>query len=236
MPLPGPAKARPYGAVEHEAHIALRAWGLLALDAPETFGGRLADLIMDGFPTHTVSQAGRVVSTDSTSRWRWLIGDVEGGRAQSAALQHEGVTQVAAVVDAATSSVITARRSDGIYLDPPGRRVVFERADEAAPLRLFLKMAVDGRSPELLTLLAQIRTGAPMTTRIMGSAAIALAEAALAGGTFVGLGLRSWQFAAGVLFAEEAGLVVRSWSDAGGVMVVAAPSAQMDVIAAALSR
>ena len=75
-----------------------------------------------------------------------------------------------------------------------------------------------------------------MTTRILATPALALTEAALAGGTFVGVGLQPWQVAAGLLIADESGLVVRSWSDEGSLAVIAAPIAQIHAISAALAQ
>ena len=54
-------------AIEHEAHIAVRAWGLLALDAGGEIGGRVAALVAEQFPGHAIVHAGRphfVGSTD----------------------------------------------------------------------------------------------------------------------------------------------------------------------------
>ena len=63
--------------------------------------------------------------------------------------------------------------------------------------------------------------GRPRVLRIVGGAAYALLNVSLWGGCFLGIGLRMWDVAAGVVLASEAGLDVRLWDEGASIHLIA---------------
>jgi myo-inositol-1(or 4)-monophosphatase len=179
----------------------------------------LADAIRQRFPDHAIlGEEGSEVP--GAEPWQWIIDPIDGtynfatglpGSACSVALQFEGETRVGFLADLASGAVLRARRAHGLVSSQPGW--VFDRRarDHRGSARLFLETGTEAFDVDMLGALSQLASVRRIVPRLVGSAAIALLSAALKGGTFVGIGLRLWDVAAGVLLAEEAGLLARWW-------------------------
>lgn len=171
------------------------------------------------FPDHAIlgEEQGRVGDSD---RWLWTIDPIDGtfnfltglpGAACAIALLRDETVVVGAVADLASGAVYRAQAGGGIVSDLPGwsfdplARVGVGRA------RLFLEYGAELLDEEMLLALGHLAAVRPVVPRLVGSAAVALLATALRGGCFVGIGLRLWDVAAGVLLAREAGLAARWW-------------------------
>jgi myo-inositol-1(or 4)-monophosphatase len=180
----------------------------------------LVKAITERFPGHAIlgEEGGAVAGNES---WQWVIDPIDGtfnyatglpGSACSVALLLRGQARIGVLADLASGMVVRAWRARGLVGDTPGW--VFDpdaRRDGPARSRLFLEYGGEGFDVEMLAALSQLAAVRPIVPRMVGSAAIALLAATLKGGSFVGVGLRLWDVAAGVLLAEEAGLVARWW-------------------------
>ncbi len=179
----------------------------------------LVAVIRERFPSHGIlgEESGGLFEDRP---WQWVIDPIDGtfnfltglpGSACSIALIHDREIRVGALADYASGAVFRARRGGGVVSDAPGW--TWDPSVRRGPgrARLFLEFGTEGLDAEMLGALSQLAGIRPIVPRLVGSAAIALLAAALAGGSFIGIGLRLWDVAAGVLFAEEAGLAARWW-------------------------
>src|SRR6185295_5171071 len=71
----------------------------------------------------------------------------------------------------------------------------------------------------------------PRAIRMVGGAAYALLNIALHGGSFLGIGLRIWDVAAGIVIAREAGRKVRLWNFGTLVHLVVGTADDLDELA-----
>jgi myo-inositol-1(or 4)-monophosphatase len=179
----------------------------------------LVHAIRQRFPGHAIlgEEDGEIPGVDP---WRWVIDPIDGtfnfatglpGSACSVALEYEQEARVGFLADLASGAVVRARRGHGIVNSQPGRTFDPRARDDRGRARLFLETGAEAFDTDTLAALSQLATIRTIVPRVVGSAAIALLSAALKGGTFVGIGLRLWDVAAGVLLAEEAGLLARWW-------------------------
>ena len=179
----------------------------------------LVSAITDRFPGHAIlgEEGGALAGREP---WQWVIDPVDGtfnfatglpGSACSIAVLLDGDARVGALADLASGAVVRARRGGGVVSDAPGWVLDPRDRKGSGRARLFLEFGGEGFDAEMLGALSQLAAVRSIVPRLVGSAAIALLATALKGGTFVGVGLRLWDVAAGVLIAEEAGLVARWW-------------------------
>jgi len=179
----------------------------------------LVAAITGRFPGHAIlgEEGGAIAGREP---WQWVIDPVDGtfnfatglpGSACSIAVLLEGEVRVGALADLASGAVVRARRGGGVVSDAPGWVLDPTARNGSGRARLFLEFGGEGFDAQMLGALGQLATIRPIVPRLVGSAAIALLATAFKGGTFVGVGLRLWDVAAGVLIAEEAGLVARWW-------------------------
>ena len=152
--------------------------------------------------------------------WQWVIDPIDGtfnfatglpGSACSIALLYAGQARVGVLADLASGSVFRARRGHGLVGTEPGWAFDSREQEGRGRARLFLEFGGEGFDTDMLAVPSQLAAVRPIVPRLVGSAAIALFSAALKGGSFVGVGLRLWDVAAGVVLAEEAGLKSRWW-------------------------
>jgi len=164
-------------------------------------------------------------AADADSGWRWVIDPLDGTRnyltaagpwSVCIALQYRDVNQVAVVHDPAAGETFSAVRGGGASVGPdPIRGCTGDRLDEAIVGLSFnpspaTKRRLSGLLPALLPAVGDIR-------RVPA----ALNLCYLAAGRFDGgvcLDTKLWDVAAGLLIAEEAGVVL------GGVDGRAAPA------------
>ena len=179
----------------------------------------LVAAIRQRFPGHAIlGEEGGAHA--GASPWRWVIDPVDGtfnfatglpGSACSIALLYGDEIRVGALADYASGGVFRARRGGGVACDVPGWIPNPSSRGGPGRARLFLEFGAEGLDAEMLGALGRLAAVRPVVPRLVGSAAIALLATALQGGSFVGIGLRLWDVAAGVLIAEEAGLAARWW-------------------------
>ena len=177
---------------------------------------RLREHIARAFPTHAV-MGEEQGSSDGPHDWQWVLDPIDGtfnyftnlpGAACSIALRRGTELRVGAIVDLTSGVVFRARVGSGVVSDDGLRAAEHTAAGRA---RLFLEWGSERMGDfevDMLGTLARVR---PIVPRLIGGAAFALLSVALEGGCFVGLGLRLWDVAAGVLLAQEAGLRARWW-------------------------
>ena len=191
----------------------------LATPADRAVEEFLVAAIRARFPGHAIlGEEGGARAGDEP--WQWVIDPVDGtfnfftglpGAACSIALQRDDELVVGAVADYASGTVFRARRGGPLVSDRPGW--AFDPAARGGPgkARLFLEFGGEVLDAEMLHAMAQLAAIRPVVPRLVGSAAIALLAAALQGGSFIGIGLRLWDVAGGVVLAEQAGLATRWW-------------------------
>jgi myo-inositol-1(or 4)-monophosphatase len=182
----------------------------------------LRERISAAFPDHAVvgeEQGGSV----GHAGWQWVLDPIDGtfnyftglpGSACSIALLRGDDIRVGAVVDYTSGHVFRARAGAGaLTQDPLGAlpRADYSAAGEA---RVFLEWGSERLGEFELEILASLSRVRPVVPRLVGGAAYALLAVALQGGCFVGIGLRLWDVAGGVLLAQEAGQKVRWWRGA----------------------
>ena len=186
---------------------------------------RLRERIARAFPTHAVigEEQG---SSDGPHDWQWVLDPIDGtfnyftnlpGAACSIALRRGTELRVGAVVDFTSGVVFRARVGGGVVSDDGPRTSQHTAAGRA---RLFLEWGSERMGEfevDMLGTLARVR---PIVPRLIGGAAFALLSVALEGGCFVGLGLRLWDVAAGVVLAQEAGHRARWWYGSSPVVHV----------------
>ena len=154
-----------------------------------------------------------------SAEWTWVLDPIDGTQnfatgfpvaACSIALLRDDRPRVAALADLASRTVFTARAGGGVRSDPPA---LSPGRGDLGRVRLFLDFSPETPAPELLEGLLALAEAAPVAPRMIGSAAAGLLAVAVGGGCFVGVGLRLWDVAAGLLLVEESGRVARRWDD-----------------------
>lgn len=181
----------------------------------------ITERIVSRFPDHcVVGEEGTRVRAGSA--WRWIIDPIDGtfnyatglpGSGCSVALDNGDEVRVGAIMDFTSGITFSARRGFGLLADPPGRALDTKDADASSEARVFLEFGTERFSPDVGHALADLASVRPIVPRLVGSAAIALLASAIQGGCFIGVGLKEWDVAAGILLAQEAGRSVRSWPD-----------------------
>jgi len=76
----------------------------------------------------------------------------------------------------------------------------------------------------------------PRVIRMVGGAAYALLNVALHGGCMLGIGLRIWDVAAGIVLAREAGRSVRLWEEGTLVHLVVGSADDLTELAPLVER
>ena len=176
----------------------------------------LRERIAEAFPTHAV-MGEEQGTTDGPHDWQWVLDPIDGtfnyftnlpGAACSIALRRKDDLRVGAVVDFTSGTVYRARLGSGVVSDTGTLSSNYTRPGEA---RVFLEWGSERMGDFEVDILGKLSRVRPIVPRLVGGAAYALLAVALEGGCFVGLGLRIWDVAAGVLLAQEAGHQARWW-------------------------
>jgi len=203
---------------------------------------RLRERIARAFPTHAVigEEQG---SSDGPHDWQWVLDPIDGtfnyftnlpGAACSIALRRGKELRVGAIADFTSGVVFRARVGSGVVSDDGPRTSEHTAAGRA---RLFLEWGSERMGDfevDMLGTLARVR---PIVPRLIGGAAFALLSVALEGGCFVGLGLRLWDVAAGVVLAQEAGHRARWWYGSSPVVhVLVGTESDVDAFAPAVAE
>jgi myo-inositol-1(or 4)-monophosphatase len=171
-------------------------------------------------------------STTGSDAWQWVVDPIDGtlnyatglaGAACSIALLRDGQPVVGAIADFSAGLSYRALADTGRILCDDGDHEVQQRPSPS-PLgsaRVFVEWGWEGLDAPMLETIEALALGRPRVLRIVGGAAYALLNVSLWGGCFLGIGLRMWDVAAGVVLAREAGLDVRLWEEGNSIHLIA---------------
>lgn len=187
----------------------------------------IKNIILTAYPKHAFLGEESGLSGDVGSECKWIVDPIDGTSnfihgfphyCISIALENSGKLEHALIYNPANNDLYTATRGAGAFLNNRRIRVSSRmRLNDA-----LLASAIPSRElkarPALLALQNRLRFSAG-GVRYTGSAALDLAYVA-AGYTdgFIGVGLKSWDLAAGVLLVKEAGGLVTDLSGEGDFM------------------
>jgi myo-inositol-1(or 4)-monophosphatase len=154
--------------------------------------------------------------------WQWIVDPIDGtlnyatglaGAACSIACLRDGELVVGAIADYTTGIVYRALAGTGTILasGPTGETARRPTNSPAGAGRVFLEFGWEDLDPVMVGTIGDLAGTRPRVIRMVGGAAYALLNVALHGGCMLGIGLRMWDVAAGVVLAREAGREVRLW-------------------------
>lgn len=190
-----------------------------ATSADRLIETRLRGWIAESFPLHSVLGEEEGGDAD-VEGWQWILDPVDGtldfmtglyGSACSIGLRHGPELRVGAIGDL-TTGVVTSARSEGGWSSTA--QLPLPGSSAAGRARVFVEWGTEQVGDAEIEDLRDITRARPAIPRLIGGAATALVAVATGGGCFIGLGLRIWDVAAGLVVAREAGLVSRVWSEA----------------------
>ena len=187
--------------------------------------------VRDSFPDHGFlgEEEG---GTNVTHPWRWVVDPIDGtlnyatglaGAACSIALYRDAQPVVGAIADFNGNRIYRARAGTGVILCHDGTADVECRPSPTAigSARVFIEWGWEDLDPVMVGTIQELAKGRPRVIRMVGGAAYALLNVALRGGCMLGIGLRVWDVAAGVVIAREAGLDVKLWEEQSSVHIIA---------------
>lgn len=187
--------------------------------------------VRDSFPDHGFlgEEEG---GPDLALPWRWVVDPIDGtlnyatglaGAACSIALYRGATPVVGAIADFNAKRIYRARAGTGVILCHDGTVEAECRPSPTAigSARVFIEWGWEDLDPVMVGTLQELAKGRPRVIRIVGGAAYALLNVALHGGCMLGMGLRIWDIAAGIVIAREAGLDVKVWQEQASVHVIA---------------
>lgn len=187
--------------------------------------------VHDAFPDHGFLGEEEGVATGAKT-WQWVVDPIDGtlnystglaGAACSIALLHDGQPTVGAIADFSSGITYRALAGSGTILCDAGRGEAECRPSRSpvGSARIFIEWGWEGIEPVMVGTIEALGHARSRVLRIVGGAAYALLHVSLWGGCFLGIGLRMWDVAAGVVLAREAGLDVRLWEEGTSVHVIA---------------
>jgi len=204
----------------------------LADGAIESF---LRSKVRDSFPDHGFlgEEEG---GPKGLHPWQWVVDPIDGtlnyatglaGAACSIALCRDASPVVGAIADFSANRIYRARAGTGVILRHDGTAEVECRPSPTTigSARVFIELGWEDLDPVMVGTIQGLAKGRPRVLRIVGGAAYALLNVALRGGCMLGIGLRIWDVAAGVVIAREAGLEVKLWEEQTASVHVIAGSA-----------
>lgn len=219
-----------------EVKVGLKGVQDMVTDIDQAAEEIIKNTLLAAYPKHAFLGEESGLSGDEASECKWIVDPIDGTSnfihgfphyCISIALENAGKLEHALIYNPVNNDLYTATRGAGAFLNNRRIRVSGRtRLNEA-----LLASAIPARElkarPELCELQNRLRFSAA-GMRYTGSAALDLAYVA-AGYTdgFIGVGLKSWDLAAGVLLVKEAGGLVTDLMGEGDFMsagiVAAAP-------------
>jgi myo-inositol-1(or 4)-monophosphatase len=174
--------------------------------------------------------------------WQWIVDPIDGtmnyttglaGATCSIALRRDDQLLVGAIVDLTTRSSYRALAGSGRILadTADGEAVCQPTTSPAGEARIFLEFGWEDLDPVMVGTIEEIGAARPRAIRMVGGAAYALLNVALHGGSFLGIGLKLWDVAAGVVIAREAGRKARLWNFGTLVHLVVGTADDLDELA-----
>jgi myo-inositol-1(or 4)-monophosphatase len=174
--------------------------------------------------------------------WQWIVDPIDGtmnystglaGATCSIALRRDDDLVLGAIADLTTRTAYRTLAGTGRILTgrADGETVCQPTTSPAGEARIFLEFGWEDLDPVMVGTIEEIGAARPRAIRMVGGAAYALLNIALHGGSFLGIGLRIWDVAAGIVIAREAGRKVRLWNFGTLVHLVVGTADDLDELA-----
>jgi len=168
---------------------------------------------------------------DGAHGWKWIVDPIDGtlnystglaGATCSIALQNDDQLVLGVIADLTTRTVYRAMAGSGQIHATAGDvdSLCQPSTSSAGAARIFLEFGWEDLDAVMVGTIEGLAGARPRAIRMVGGAAYALVHVALHGGTFLGIDLRLWDVAAGIVIAREAGRHVRIWNSGGKVHLV----------------
>jgi myo-inositol-1(or 4)-monophosphatase len=196
----------------------------------------LRDQVRERFPDHGFlgEEEG---GANGAHGWQWIVDPIDGtlnystglaGAACSIACLQDGELVVGAIADLSAGLVYRALAGSGTILagDARGESACKPSTSRAGAARVFIEFGWEDLDPVMVGTIEALSKTRPRVIRMVGGAAYALLNVALHGGCFLGVGLRMWDVAAGIVVAREAGRHVRLWQEAESLVHLIVGSAE----------
>ena len=179
--------------------------------------------------------------------WQWIVDPIDGtlnystglaGATTSIACRHDGELLVGAIADLAAGRVYRALAGTGAVLvdGADGEAACQVVTSPAGAARIFLEFGWEDLDPVMVGTIEELAGARPRVIRMVGGAAYALLNVALHGGCMLGIGLRIWDVAAGIVIAREAGREVRLWEEGTRVHLVVGSARDLTELAPIVER
>ena len=179
--------------------------------------------------------------------WQWIVDPIDGtlnystglaGATCSIACLRDGQPVVGAIADLTATMVYRARAGTRTILagDADGETAAQPTTSSAGAARIFLEFGWEDLDPVMVGTIGELARGRPRVIRMVGGAAYALLNVALHGGCMLGIGLRIWDVAAGIVIAREAGREVRLWEEGTRVHLVVGSAGDLTDMAPIVER
>jgi myo-inositol-1(or 4)-monophosphatase len=168
---------------------------------------------------------------DGAHGWQWVVDPIDGtynyatglsGAATSIACRRDGELVIGVIADLTAQRVYGALRGTRTILmrDARGESVYEPSNTPAGAARIFLEYGWEDLDAVMVGSIEDLAGLRPRVIRMVSGAAYALLNVALRGGSFLGIGLRIWDLAAGIVLVREAGRETRVWEEGGRVHLV----------------
>lgn len=187
----------------------------------------IKDMLMAAYPQHAFLGEESGFSGDAKAQYKWIVDPIDGTSnfihgfphyCISIALENAGKLEHALIYNPVNNDLYTATRGAGAFLNNRRIRVSSRTRLSDALIAHAIPVRELKANPSLVDLQNRLRVDAA-GLRHTGSAALDLAYVA-AGylDACIGVGLKSWDVAAGVLLVKEAGGLITDLSGEGDYM------------------
>ena len=179
--------------------------------------------------------------------WQWIVDPIDGtlnystglaGATTSIACRRDGELVIGAIADLAAAQVYRALAGTGAVLagGADAETVCAVGTSPVGDARIFLEFGWEDLDPVMVGTIEELAGARPRVIRMVGGAAYALLNVALHGGCMLGIGLRIWDVAAGIVIAREAGREVRLWEEGTRVHLVVGSARDLTDMAPIVER
>jgi len=178
------------------------------------------------FPDHAILGEEGGGSTIETE-WQWVLDPIDGtldfvtglpGGCCSIGLRRGADLRVGVIADLHSGRIFSARSGGGWFVGAERQLGSHDGYPAPGRARVFVEWGAELVADPEIDDLRELSRVRPFVPRLLGGAAFGIVAVATGGGCFVGLGLRIWDVAAGLLLAREAGLASFVEPGAGPVL------------------